>query len=99
MEFINLLPAENRREFRIWLADNHSQEKECWVAVKRGKPQENNVFWYINAVEEAMCFGWIDSITKKVLPVLRFKDLHRGEKEVCGQNLIRNAAAVWSILV
>ncbi|MCB5931886.1 thymidylate synthase, partial [[Eubacterium] rectale] len=37
-----------------------------WVVVKRGKPKENNTFWYIDAVEEAMCFGWIDSTTKKL---------------------------------
>lgn len=45
MEFINLLPAKNRSEFRIWLAGNHNKEKECWIAVKRGKPQGNDVFW------------------------------------------------------
>ena len=37
---------------------------ECWVIVKRGRPQNDNTFWYIDAVEEAMCFGWIDSTTK-----------------------------------
>lgn len=27
---------------------------------------DNETFWYIDAVEEAMCFGWIDSTTKKM---------------------------------
>lgn len=40
-------------------------EKECRVVVKRGRPTDNNTFWYIDAVEEALCFGWIDSTTKK----------------------------------
>ena len=30
------------------------------------KPVDDGTFWYIDAVEEAMCFGWIDSTTKKL---------------------------------
>lgn len=66
MDFINLLPARNRDELRQWLMDNYDKEKECWVVVKRGRPVDNGTFWYIDAVEEAMCFGWIDSTTKKM---------------------------------
>ena len=66
MELNNLLTAKNRDELREWLIDNHDKEKECWVAVKRGRPVNNGTFWYIDAVEEAMCFGWIDSTTKKM---------------------------------
>ena len=63
---VNLLKAKNRDELRQWLEQNHKTEKECWVVVKRGKPKGNNTFWYIDAVEEAMFFGWIDSTTKKL---------------------------------
>ena len=66
MELNNLLTAKNRDELREWLIDNNDKEKECWVAVKRGRPVNNGTFWYIDAVEEAMCFGWIDSTTKKM---------------------------------
>lgn len=67
MEFKNLLPAQNREELRQWLLENYSQESECWVVVKRGRPvDDGKTFWYIDAVEEAMCFGWIDSTTKKM---------------------------------
>ena len=66
MEPVNLLKAKNRDELRQWLEQNHKTEKEYWVVVKRGKPKGNNTFWYIDAVEEAMCFGWIDSTTKKL---------------------------------
>lgn len=66
MEFKNLLPAKNRAELREWLLENHGTEKECWVVVKRGRPSDNGIFWYIDAVEEALCFGWIDSTTKKM---------------------------------
>ena len=65
MTFTNLLTAKNRGEFREWLIKNHQSEKECWVVVKRGRPVDSETFWYIDAVEEALCFGWIDSTTKK----------------------------------
>ena len=65
MELSNLLSAKNRDELRQWLLENHDKENECWVAVKRGRPIDDGTFWYIDAVEEAMCFGWIDSTTKK----------------------------------
>lgn len=66
MEPINLLNAKNRDELRVWLEKYHRSKKECWVVVKRGRPKNNGTFWYIDAVEEAMCFGWIDSTTKKL---------------------------------
>ena len=66
MEPKNLLDAKNRDELRSWLEENHQKEKECWVVVKRGRPTDEKIFWYIDAVEEAMCFGWIDSTTKKL---------------------------------
>lgn len=36
------------------------------MIVKRGRPQNDDTFWYIDAVEEALCFGWIDSTVKKL---------------------------------
>ena len=63
MEIHNLLDVKSRTELREWLIQNHKTEKECWVVVKRGRPTDNNTFWYIDAVEEALCFGWIDSTT------------------------------------
>ena len=66
MEIHNLLDVKSRTELREWLIQNHKTEKECWVVVKRGRPTDDNTFWYIDAVEEALCFGWIDSTTKKI---------------------------------
>lgn len=66
MEPVNLLNAKNRDELRAWLMEHHQTEKECWVVVKRGRPKNDGTFWYIDAVEEALCFGWIDSTTKKL---------------------------------
>lgn len=66
MKIYNLLEAGSRSEFREWLMQNHRRETECWVEVKRGGPKDDGTFWYIDAVEEALCFGWIDSTTKKI---------------------------------
>ncbi len=66
MEPVNLLAVRNRNEFRHWLASNHDKEKECWATVRCGRPVDDDTFWYIDAVEEALCFGWIDSTVKKL---------------------------------
>ena len=66
MEIRNLLKLKSRTELREWLLQNHNKATECWVVVKRGRPKEDGTFWYIDAVEEALCFGWIDSTTKKL---------------------------------
>ena len=60
MKACNVLDCRNAEEFREWLSQNHSTERECWVDCKRGKPQEGT-FSYIDAVYAALSFGWIDS--------------------------------------
>ena len=62
----NVLSVSNRREFRRWLQIHAAGEAECWVSVKRGRPEDPEAFYYIDAVEEALCFGWIDSTLKLV---------------------------------
>ena len=62
----NILDVKNRGAFRAWLTLHAATETECWVAVKRGKPVDPDTFYYLDAVEEALCFGWIDS-TQKML--------------------------------
>lgn len=66
MELKNLLSATSREELRQWLEENHDKESECWVIVKRGRPKDDGTFWYVDAVEEALCFGWIDCTAKKI---------------------------------
>ena len=58
--------AKNRNQLRAWLIENHKTENECWVVVKRGRPQNDDTFRYVDAVEEALCFGWIDSTEKRL---------------------------------
>ena len=86
----NLLTAKNRNELRVWLSENHDKERECWVIVKRGRPQNDNLFWYIDAVEEAMCFGWIDSTIKTLENGITIQKLAPRKKKVCGRNSIKS---------
>ena len=66
-----LTDVRDRAEFRAWLMF-HGDETECWVHVKRGRPGEDGAFYYLDAVEEALCFGWIDS-TQQVIGGLRMQ--------------------------
>jgi uncharacterized protein YdeI (YjbR/CyaY-like superfamily) len=50
----------NHKQWHNWLEKNHSFEKEVWVIIQK-KKSESNGLKYEGAVEEAICFGWIDS--------------------------------------
>ena len=62
----NILTLQSRTEFRAWLSLHAAEESECWIEVQRGKPEDPNVFYYLDAVEQALCFGWIDSTVRVV---------------------------------
>jgi len=55
----------NRCEWRRWLVENHSSEKEVWVIIRK-KNFGNRGLGYEEAVEEAICFGWIDGKMQSV---------------------------------
>ena len=67
MEKHNDIPAiraKTRREWRQWLMKNHSSEKSVWLIIYHKSSSIPSVY-YEEAVEEALCFGWIDSIAHK----------------------------------
>ena len=66
MEITLLLEFTQRRQLRQWLMENHSSAKECWVVLSRSKNPPSGVLPYLDVVEEALCFGWIDSTLKKL---------------------------------
>lgn len=58
-----LVHAETREEWRAWLEKHHATETEIWLVFPKkhtGKPRVS----YDAAVEEALCFGWIDSVAR-----------------------------------
>ncbi len=50
----------DRDEWRRWLEENHSSQKEVWAIIQKRKSGKKGLK-YREAVEEAICFGWIDS--------------------------------------
>ena len=66
MEVSNLLEFTERRQLREWLEKNHDEERCCWVACNRSKRPMAETLPYVEIVEEALCFGWIDSTVKRL---------------------------------
>ncbi|WNS45282.1 YdeI/OmpD-associated family protein [Paenibacillus sp. MMS20-IR301] len=64
MEIDNLLPVQTREELRAWLQAFSRKEKACWVIVSM-TPKPDTLL-YLDTAEEALCFGWIDGIKKKI---------------------------------
>jgi uncharacterized protein YdeI (YjbR/CyaY-like superfamily) len=65
MQLGKTLHITNRTQWRKWLAKNYNKEKEIWLIYNRkssGKPR----IPYNDAVEEALCYGWIDSTAKSL---------------------------------
>jgi uncharacterized protein YdeI (YjbR/CyaY-like superfamily) len=61
---INTLHAKTRKEWRKWLDKSHQSEKSVWLIIYH-KGSNIKSIYYDEAVEEAICFGWIDSIAHK----------------------------------
>lgn len=61
-----ILDIRTREEFRSWLWENHDKASECWIRAPKGKVPPDDSIWYLDAVEEALCFGWIDTTNKTV---------------------------------
>lgn len=57
------LHFQSRDEWRTWLQENHLAEKEAWVQILKNNVAQPGVF-YEQAVEEAVCFGWIDGVMR-----------------------------------
>ena len=63
MDVGTTLEVASRKAWRAWLRAHHHREREVWLVFHRkgsGRPS----LAYDDAVEEALCFGWIDSVVK-----------------------------------
>ncbi len=70
----------SRADWRNWLINNHKNSQSVWVVFYKASSGKSNLTWS-DAVDEALCFGWIDS-TKKSIDNERFKQYfsHRKPK-------------------
>lgn len=63
MAITQTLEVENRADWRRWLSDHHATATEIWLLTY--PPSSGRGIPYLDSVEEALCFGWIDGIAKK----------------------------------
>ncbi|MBX0292950.1 YdeI/OmpD-associated family protein [Hymenobacter sp. HSC-4F20] len=65
LDSLEVVDAPSRPEWRAWLAAHHTHSVGIWLVLYKkgsGPPRLS----YAEAVEEALCFGWIDSLPRKV---------------------------------
>lgn len=80
----NTMHFQDKEEWRSWLSRNHDTEKEAWLIIRKKHSPINGVS-YDEALEEAICFGWIDGKMQSIDGdrfVLRFSP--------------RKARSIWS---
>lgn len=80
----NTTYAESRAAWRQWLTDNHNTATNVWLKIYK---KDSNIpsVTYDEAVDEALCFGWIDSSIRKGDDTYRFQYFSR-----------RNPKSNWS---
>jgi uncharacterized protein YdeI (YjbR/CyaY-like superfamily) len=76
--------AATRMEWRNWLAENGQKEKSVWLIIYH-KSSKTPSIYYPESIEEALCFGWIDS-----------KSLKRDEESSYLMFTPRKASGKWS---
>ncbi len=81
---INAVKAKNRNDWRKWLMKNHLKEERVWLVLHH-KSNPIKSINYVEAVEEALCFGWIDSRPNK-----------RDDKSYYQLFSRRNPKSLWS---
>lgn len=79
----NIYP-KSREEWRQWLHDNHDAKQLVWLVYFRNVPGKETVT-YAEAVDEALCYGWIDSTLRSP-----------GEGMLMQQFTRRKPTSVWS---
>ena len=58
------LEVHSRDAWRKWLSTHHASESDIWLVFRKGR--RPGTLDYEAAVEEALCFGWIDSLIKRL---------------------------------
>jgi uncharacterized protein YdeI (YjbR/CyaY-like superfamily) len=53
------------QDLRVWFEKHHETEKEGWIGIYKKNSGKSGIT-YQEAVDQALCFGWIDGLTKRV---------------------------------
>ena len=62
---LETLDLRSRQQFRRWLAEHHASSPGIWIVFHKGHAGTPSIP-YEDAVREALCFGWIDSLVKRL---------------------------------
>ena len=62
---IRFLEMQTRQDWRKWLQEHHRSEVGIWLVFHKPAKGLRSI-GYVDAVEEALCFGWIDSLVKRL---------------------------------
>ncbi len=91
MEVTNLLDIHTRKDLYDWFLANHDKVSDFWIRVNRAEADYPGVIRYADAVEVALCFGWIDSTMKRIDDgkAIQHFTLRRKGSNWCEQNLVR----------
>jgi uncharacterized protein YdeI (YjbR/CyaY-like superfamily) len=65
MKMLHKYHADTLTEWQTWLQKHHSSESEVWLVFYKKDTGKPNVS-YADAVDEALCYGWIDSLIQKI---------------------------------
>jgi uncharacterized protein YdeI (YjbR/CyaY-like superfamily) len=65
MQSVEEYCPQNKNEWRAWLEENHDKVSAIWLVFYKKKSINYNLSWS-EAVDEALCFGWIDSVKKSI---------------------------------
>ena len=62
---LSTLDVRSRQQWRDWLREHHDSVSEIWLVFHKRRTEEKSIS-YDDAVEEALCFGWIDSLVRRL---------------------------------
>ena len=70
---------KDKKDWRKWLELNHDKKEAVWLIFNKKKSPDYNLSWS-ESVDEALCFGWIDS-TKRTINDIQYKQYFSKRKE------------------
>ena len=65
MKMSQTFVARDGADWRAWLASHHDREQEVWLVYFKPASAQTGID-YETSVEEALCFGWVDSLIQKI---------------------------------
>ena len=84
--------AQTADQWRKWLDEHHDSESEVWLIFYKLHTGVGSIA-YLDALDEALCFGWVDSLVKRLdeSRYARKFNLRRGKRIAGGRRLTGSA--------